>query len=299
MRCPECQGLENHYDDRLCELVCNNCGLVLLTNEIETSITYNPSFSKTSYAKDNTTQLGTTLFTDDIKTIVGARSNSTVARYKRMNGSKDVSSEDIRTEHVMAMYLSSLGASSLLTHCKKTYHLVKKDIFRNVTIEIRASSVVYYVLRDTGNMVSLRKVAKVSSETKSVISKYAKKIARFFGNATVFIRNDPIKQTDLLLSTIGDVNYEQRKASFVFVEYIARMYDNLNLTLTNNGIAGCVWLATSMIDDVIYQPKIVANWPASEYGLRKATRDICQMLKIEKNRISEYDLEEIVLGIRM
>ena len=272
MRCPECQGLENHYDDRLCELVCNNCGLVLLTNEIETSITYNPSFSKTSYAKDYTTQLGTTLFTDDIKTIVGARSNSTVARYKRMNSSKDVSSEDIRTEHVMAMYLSSLGASSLLTHCKKTYHLVKKDIFRNVTIEIRASSVVYYVLRDTGNMVSLRKVAKVSSETKSVISKYAKKLARFFGNATVFI---------------------------VFVEYIARMYDNLNLTLSNNGIAGCVWLATSMIDDVIYQPKIVADWPASEYGLRKATRDICQMLKIEKNRISEYDLEEIVLGIRM
>ena len=54
-----------------------------------------------------------------------------------------------------------------------------------------------------------------------------------------------------------------------------------------------------MIDDVIYQPKIVADWPASEYGLRKATRDICQMLKIEKNRISEYDLEEIVLGIRM
>lgn len=291
MRCPECEGHSSSFSEALGETVCDDCGLVLITNQLETHVSYVMSHQ-------HGTGLGSTLYDKDVREIVGNRSRPTITKLKISN--RRVTEVDIRTVNLMSMYLSSLSANSLRLACEKNYYELKRNrVFDNLAAESRAASIVYFAMQEQGIVVSIRDVARVSAETTSVISRYARKIAMFYRKSHVFSNQDPLKLVDSLLGRIEKVTNEQRESSILFVEYMSRVYDDLNLTMSNNAIAGAVWLATAMLDDAIPQQTIVAKWSASEYGLRKATRDMCQILKIDKSNIYNYDLDDIIMGIRV
>ena len=291
MRCPECEGHSSSFSEKIGETVCDDCGLVLMTSPLETRISH-------TMAKQHGTGLGSTLFSKDVREIVGNRSIPTITKLKVSN--KKITEVDIRTVNLMSMYLSALSAQSLKGVCEKYYYSLKRNrVFDNLAAESRAASVVYFTMQEAGIVVSIRDVARVSTETTSIISRYARKIAKFYRKSHVFSNQDPIKMVDSLLGRIKNVTNEQRHSSILFVEYMSRIYSDLELTMSNNAIAGAVWLATAMLDDAIPQQVIVANWSASEYGLRKATRDMCQILKIDKSNIYNYDLDDIIIGIRV
>lgn len=292
MRCPECEGHSSSFSEALGETVCDDCGLVLLSNALEERVAISLDDQQDS------SHLGSTLYSRNVRQIVGNRGRNLIDMYKQ--GDVKKTEVDIRTVSLMSLYLSSLSANSLAGVCEGYYYSLKRNhIFDNLAAESRAASVVYFTMREQNIVIRLRDVAKVSAETTSLISRYAKKIARFYGKAHVFTTQDPLRLGDSLLGRIPSVTNEQRQSSLLFIEYMSRIYDDLDLIMSNNVLAGCIWLATAMIDDAIPQQTIVENWSASEYGLRKATRDICQILKIDKSKIHNYDVEEITMGIRV
>lgn len=292
MRCPECNGHSSSFSEALGETVCDDCGLVLLANALEESI------SITLDKQYENSHLGSTLYSKNVRQIVGNRGQNLIDMYRQ--GDVKKTEVDLRTVNLMSMYLSSLSANSLIGVCEGYYYTLKRNrVFDNLASESRAASVVYYAMREQNIVIKLRDVARVSAESTSLISRYAKKIARFYGKSHVFTTQDPIRLGDSLLGRIPSVTNEQRETSLLFIEYMSRIYDDLDLMMSNNVLAGCIWLATAMIDDAIPQQTIVENWSASEYGLRKATRDMCQILNIDKSNIHNYDVEDIVKGIRV
>ena len=71
------------------------------------------------------------------------------------------------------------------------------------------------------------------------------------------------------------------------------------MLFSNNRMGACAWIATTMIGEPLTQTEIVKNWLASDYGIRNNAKEMCNILSLDRKKLSFYDINDVIKGIRV
>ena len=300
MKCELCKSRNLVFNEALGENVCSECGYGNVTAPFEKHVLVKwDDYGQPNKSPDKGhlgSYIGKSeafqtrkhhLWQQNVRT-------ETWASHKRKTATKEVDTK-------MMMYLSEYGASKDLKESAKAYYLAmfKDDYLRGYSNERKAAGVTFFVLKEAGIITILDKHARITRVYKRYLSKIAKKIAKYARKSYVFAKETPQESVDSLLGNMKKVTESQRNAAFLFIEYVSRVYEDLNMRLSNNRIGAGVWIATKMISEPITQTDIVKYWLCSDYGIRNNAKEMCELLSIDKASLSCYDIEDVVKGIRV
>tara|TARA_B100000963_G_C22628807_1_gene673816 strand:- start:1134 stop:1979 length:846 start_codon:yes stop_codon:yes gene_type:complete len=185
MSCKEC-GLDKFsFDERMGERICDNCGLVEVTDIFEQSVSqYSPSGEIIHEATFRNT-LGTT------------------------NKNKYISSEiNIQTGLVFCnLVLSSIAINHPLRDRVEECYIscFRGHVFSNkYSYENRATALVYYVLKENGIAIRMSEVRKEFDCDMRKVNKLTRLIAKHFGNSSVYARDNLVSLLDKTSRDIED-----------------------------------------------------------------------------------------------
>jgi len=302
--CQLCKSIDLFFDDRLGEMVCNSCGAVNVVAPFEETIApikekRNKNNSNlTDVRKSSRGHLGSWIKPQDTKT---KYDRTLMLNHIRTTSNKTIDNPEFN--RLTAMYLSNYTLDSdrwgLIDRAKREYRIaVSERTLRGYPTTLKAAGITYYVLREAGIVTSLRTHAKYTREKHGDIARVAKRIATFNKKAYIFSN---VSLMDRLVALMQQFNLSvtQREACFKLGEYVSRVLDDLSLPVTNNRVAALMWIATSIVEEPIIQTKIAGAWHASDIGLRTMAKELCEILKIDRKKFSSYDIDDIIIGIRV
>ena len=281
--CKECGENEYNYDERLGEQVCSSCGLVLILNPFEETVSIlgkgETSPRRTNFGKRN--ELGSYIMREEA-TRMNKRSF-----YREQSRSKPDTETDRSMMLLLKMYLSYYNVSWEIKDMSWSYYKTMEHLFRGWPVEKRAASLTYYILREQGIVCHIGNHAKLTKVPKSDISKLARRVAMFQKKSNVFAITNHLNQLDALLGRLDRV-----------VEYCSREVERFDLRYSNNMLTGSVWMASEMLGYDIRQEELTGVWAGSSPGLRASVKTMCELFKIDRKKLSDIDLDEFVLGVR-
>ena len=231
MKCQECQSNDFEYNEIMGETACVDCGLIIITE----------LFEETVISIGNSKELHT-------KEIVGLGSvinqsgklRKTQVRY----GTKD---GHIRKGIVFAnMVLTSItNAKTLTNRVDEVYReLYSKSVFSSShPLEVRATAVVFFVMKENRTPVSIKEVSKEFNCQGKKLNRLIRKINSHYGNKLKQLQEDPqymLKKTanritddivfisqcmetlELFESIIVKIDYNKRNAYYESICWIAK-----------------------------------------------------------------------------
>lgn len=295
--CKECGGYASTFDDRMGEQVCDACGLVIMINPFEETVVYTSSVDKISRiqfairTKDR--RLGSIITKGE------ARKNKVMHLHREHVRSQPETESQRRMKSLCNMFLSYYSASPDLRDRVLSYAetLQKERLFVGIDMEKRAASLTYFALKEAQINVGIKSHANTTKVSASDISRGAKKIARFYRKAWVFCVNHPMADADLLLSKLN-MSRTFRNNSLKMVEYISRIFEELGIRFNNNALTATMWITGIIMEDPLSQETLCEVWESSPVGLRQTSKKICNIINIDRDSLSLYDVTEIVNGVR-
>jgi len=264
MKCLECQSNDFSLDTRLGELVCNECGLVLVTEP----------FEQTSYAYDANGE----------RIREAWKNNPTLVKGMRQWGRSD---RAIHTGITMCkVLLSSLNsAKSLSDRVDQLYRsLYRKHVFTTTILEDRAAAVVYYILKEANLPFTLKEVCKEYDCVERRVFKLAKKIANELNNTSVFLMRDSSPFAEKYAVGLGNQTFVSK------VGRVANHYDNLvKLTGDNlrpsSPVAFC-WIV-SLLENMGITQKVISEHTG--FTTRAIYDETKRLLKIKNTNKEEIE----------
>ena len=167
MNCIECGSKVFHFDERLGEKCCSDCGLVIIDGLFEETVSQ---------------WKGQTLVRSADKGRLGSVSNS---KYENVNRNIQAGIRHCR------MVLSNLGLTLNTERIDKVYmQLYRKHMFGSFTLEERATAVIYYLLKENGTPQSMKSVCSEFSVSMKRTAKLVRKINQFYRNAIHYGSNN-------------------------------------------------------------------------------------------------------------
>ena len=294
--CKECGCVSFQYDDSLGESVCVDCGLVIVVNPFEETVSY-VDWSQDN-RKPNTTHLGSYILTRDIS---GKRDWSL---YREQIRSQPESSTDRRMKILLSMNLSYYNVPpNLIKRAYSYYKTMNKDrLFIGLPVEKRAAALTFYILKELDIVCNIREHSKHTRVKRADISKIARKIARYQKKSHVFIETNHISKLQVLLSKLEandtTINSSFRENAHRMVEYVSRHMEALDLRYSNNLLVATVWITGRILGYPVHQYMLCEVWPSSTLGLRQAAKKIYEIFNIDSSNLTKIDIDEFVLGVR-
>jgi len=273
MNCMECQSKNNSINDRLGELVCDDCGLVLVTEP----------FEQTSYAYD----------ADGNRTREAWKITSVAVKVKGVRA-WGKGHRAIYTGITMCkILLSSLSSSySISERVEKLYYtLYRNHVFATTSLEDRSAALVYYVLRESNLPFTLKEVCKEYDCEEKRVFKLAKKIARQQNNTGVFLMSDSSTFAEKYALGLGNGAFVSK------VGRIATHYDNLILQTEDNlrpssPVAFCY--IVSVLENMHISQQVIAEHTGfSTRTIYKETTRLLQIKNTNKKEIEGKGIEWI------
>jgi len=212
MKCIECGSNEKSFDERLGEMTCSECGLVLITGMFEETVSM-------------VSQKGDFVHSGDNGKLGSAQLKSRLSTMSMNYAIKTKVSPIDKGVVFCNMLLSNFSPTPYLKQrAERIYSDVyKTGKFHNNTLEERACAVIYYLLRENGTPVSYHDVCKVEFQSnQKKVKNLAKKIMKHYGNSVL---RKPISHEymiEKITSSLTDdkVFYSQVKAVHDFYEPI-------------------------------------------------------------------------------
>lgn len=269
MKCLECQSNDFSLDTRLGELVCNECGLVLVTEPFEqTSYAYDANGERIREAWNN----------------IRVTKDNALSRRLRTWAKGD---RAIYTGITMCKVLLSTlnSAKSLSDRVDQLYRaLYRKHVFTTTILEDRAAAVVYYILKEANLPFTLKEVCKEYDCVERRVFKLAKKIANELNNTSVFLMRDSSPFAEKYAVGLGNQTYVSK------VGRVANHYDNLvKLTEDNlrpsSPVAFC-WIV-SLLENMGITQKIISEHTG--FTTRAIYDETKRLLKIKNTNKEEIE----------
>lgn len=202
MKCKECQSNSFNMDDRLGEMVCNDCGLVLITEP----------FEQNSYAYDGKG--------NQIREAWKTKSQTSVAGMRSWGRSDRALHTGITMCKILLSSLNS--APSIKDRVEELYlSLYRNHVFTTSVLEDRSAALVYYVLKEANLPYTLKEVCKEYDCVERQVFKLAKRIALQQNNTSVFLMTDSSSFAQKYALRLGDATFVSK------VGRVANHYDNL------------------------------------------------------------------------
>jgi len=280
MICLECQSKKFNFDEGLGELVCIDCGLVMVTEP----------FEKGTYLQDNQGSIirerwSTNLHEMGLQTIKPNSLSFTKIENKAVY--KGVS--------MCRLLMSSLKiprTSVVFTNVEELYlSLYRKHVFSTSPLETRAAALVYYCLRSDSLPFTLKEVCHEYECNKKQVFKLARKIAKEENNTSVFLRKESRIFAEKYAMLIGD-----EFPSFVGkVSHLSTYFDNI-LSKTDNNAKPSTPAAYCSIAAIMENLKITNKTIGQVSGIRYEAigQEVKRLLKIintDKKQIKGKGIE--------
>lgn len=185
MTCIECGNNNFSFDEVMGERICDDCGLVEITELFEQSVSqFSPS--------------GEVVRESTFRNTLGTTNRN---RY-------DASETNIQTGLVYCnLVLSSIATNHpLRDRVEECYiSLFRGHVFSNkYSYETRATALVYYVLKENGIPIKLREVRKEFECDMRKVNRLTRGIAKHFGNSSVYARDNTVSMLDKTSRAIHD-----------------------------------------------------------------------------------------------
>ncbi len=247
--CGECNSRAISFDERLGEMVCDECGLVIITEIFEETVR-----SGSRYSPDK-----------------GTLGSITLGKGRRnYNPTPSHILQGLSFCKILLANFSS--AESLKLRCERIYMtLYKKNIFSTRdTYEDRASAVVYYCLLENNTPVNYIDICSIEfNSEKAKVIKLVKKIKKHFG--TVNKRPTPIYEIERMASLIASDAIFTKQAIEVH-EYFYPIIEESGFNIPISYPASICWLAANInlrsdiTCQVIHRHSKLSKWTIRNTG---------------------------------
>ena len=179
MICQECQSNEFEYDEVMGETACVDCGLIVITELFEETVR---SVSNTQ--EIHSKEIG------GLGSVINqsGKLRKTQVRYATSDG-------HIRKGIVFAnMVLTSVASTKKLSNrIDEVYReLYAKNVFSNShPLEVRATAVVFFVMKENRTPVSIKEVSKEFDCQGKKLNRLIRKINSYYGSRLKHLQPDP------------------------------------------------------------------------------------------------------------
>ena len=290
--CAECECTSFTFDDRLGESVCDECGLVNIVRPFEETIK-GINFDGT-VVREKTKALGSV--------IMETKSNLNLNQMYRMKkhnqwASRD-SETDIRTVRLCMMIMShySYKNGDLIRSFLRS--LNNEQVFRGISVEHRAASLTYYILKDAGITVNLTRHSNISMVERKYISRYAKRIAKHFRKAHILSSVDATQIATTVLDKLDNVSNHFRYNTLNMIDFLNRYCESIDVRFSHNKICAAIWAVSVMEDERHHTQELIreASGNCSVIGMRTSLKEICDWFNITKKDLLSMSVSDFVHG---
>ena len=291
--CIECNCTSSTFDERLGEVVCNDCGLVQVVRPFEETVSWLSAKEKYHPTKDNDSAKGLGSYIMETRT-------KTDYFFKREHiRARPVSDTEKRTILHTRMYLSYYNVSKIvLDNVPRNYRSLREErMTRGIPVEHISAGLSYFMLKEAGYGVTLRKHSKQIKVEFATIAKYAKRIARHFNKSYVFADQNPVRTLTDTLERMDGVNPEYRQNAILVAEKIFKHLSDSTIRYTPNMQNSTLWLVARMMGESHSQKKIIkAALNGSEMGIRTSIPEMLSYIGLNKERMLSMSVEEFLSG---
>ena len=263
-KCFECLSHSNYFDDRLGELVCSDCGLVLVVEPFETRVNFSLDSKNRVYSNKTTS-------TDLME------SNKAILKGLRMCG----------------VYLGKFGFPSLNERVSEVYHeLFQKRIMTKETIEVKSVAVVAYVLFENRTPVTTKVICNEFYINLKQVNKLLRKIKKHYGMKILKC----IPSDDYLIERACNDLTSNRNTINNFKEVNVMLTNKLSNTHFNRGrcyIPAVIRVACLMYNIDISANKIEKSSGFSTNAIRAEMNKILDTLGLKQSNIINKTVGEI------
>lgn len=186
MKCHECGSLVFHYNERMGETECSDCGLIVVTE----------LFEETVRLVDN----GNVVHNSDNRNLGSIISGKGSSKFN-VRGNNSVMPRHI-TQGLQTcnMILSSVQINHPLKDRVEECYLQaqRKGLFGNIKLETRCTATVFYVLKENRTPVDMKQLCSEYSCSTKVVNRLVQKMIHHFKNKNILYGADPtflLKQT--------------------------------------------------------------------------------------------------------
>jgi len=294
MKCIECDSIESTFDERLGYHICSECGLVIGVEIFEED-------SRLERSSDTTYNLGSHIDWDSTGV---ARRHRFKHQHLRTKSKQHFRQGDYKTHSICMMFISPY--KSLMTDRDRVrdriehlyQQLQRYTILNGLSRESRAAGLAYFMLKDEGAYVSLKEMTKTTGVPQKELIRSAKKIARFFRKSHIFGQRNLNQMISRCIENVSST-IEDRQDIYRLVEYIANYYDTLNMRFADSEVAASVWIAGKMTGETILQREVQEAMNISEVTVRIHVREICSTINLDRKRLKQYNVNDVVNGVRI
>jgi len=200
MICDECGCRENEYDEVIGEKVCQDCGLVLVTEMFEETVHI---LSKTGELKHSSDK-------GHLGSVISGKGSYKFNKF----GKNSVMPRNVQNGlmHCNMVLASVAPQLELQPRVEKLYlDLLSKGVFGRSQYEARASAIVFYALKENGTPYSFKEVCAEFEPNQKVVKRLVRKINQIHRNSINYTPTNPqFVLTNLLTKIIDDVEFRSQ-----------------------------------------------------------------------------------------
>ena len=284
------------------ETICDDCGLILSVNIFEE--TEVPNLDKrvwnnnglTYLSRNKDTGLGSIIQKGDVKTPNDF--------YKFKNQIRHASFYKTTTErnmmHTAGMFLSYYNGNKFLSEILVKYRNMKEaHLLRGLHSEHIAAGIVYYVLKDRGVPISLKKFSKKINVRIKDIMRTTKRVTKRFGKPHIFSDVNSNEIINVILDNVTLYNKDNKVNFYWFVEYVEQFYKKADENISYTDIISAIYVAARITEENrITQSFLSKHYPLSTVTIRNKVKKICLMIDLEYENLKLYEIENIINGVR-
>ena len=295
--CWECKATEVTYDETMGETVCDDCGLVLVQNALEETVSLINEETKTS------DYLGRTNSSFNLGSMISIQDLNTKKARVLFNTQKWNQTESPSHKKMIKLCNMALSYYNVQFEIKERvprYYkiLQEKHALRGIAIEVRAAALTYYILKEISVATTIKRHSKLTRVTEKEISKSSRVVATVLGKPWIFSQIN----IDGLVDKVGnqlncqDNNYlgDVKKLS----EQVNQVLDMHCERLTASYLSACFYLVAIFSRKRYTQAELSRACGTTEVSLRSNMRKLLDKYSIEKDRLYYLSLDDFMDGVR-
>tara|TARA_R100000781_G_scaffold9994_1_gene9684 strand:+ start:4149 stop:5012 length:864 start_codon:yes stop_codon:yes gene_type:complete len=284
-KCFECNSNDLDYSERLGEIVCGSCGLVLIQQLLEET-TFSLNHEITGI------ELGSTIKSSDASKY--GRKGFSLYRAQKFGQPNSV--YYVRMVRLSNALLSKYSVRpdirKRITKYYKTF--LSKQKIATISMEIRAAGITYFILKELNIPVSPQEHAKLAGVEVKYMLRFAKRLGSALGKPYVFSNlnvNGMVSGAGARLINpsaeyLGDVQN--------FSKYIENKYNLVDKRFSRATLAACFYIVSLIRREHYTQERISEITQVSEVGLRNHVKIVLELINIKKSNLDYITMNELM-----
>ena len=277
--CEECSSKSVSFNERLGEMTCDECGLVIITELFEETVLPVDKKGDIVHSPDR----------GKLGSVINGKLGK-VAKHHHAKSS--YSSYIMRGLSFCKILLANFtSSSSIRDRCEEIYiTLYRKNIINRSSYEDRACAIVYYCLLENNTPVKYADVCSIEFQSdKSKVIKLVKKIKKTFGKVTrpIDYRYEIERVAVQVLNNVGFV-----QQCLDIHDYFQPIINESNYNIPTSYPVAIAWIATNVnCRTDVTASMISRNCNMSRWSIRNTTNKLLEL--IGKNEVKEIRGKEL------